>query len=97
MGEEGCGSSEDEKREKGERGGFEGRGRERDGSDGRRVVMEGLISVLYGCTEAPGVYRVSRFRHSDHIRGVAAGLCANTSQWPEDSQHPPGGEHEQVC
>lgn len=38
---------------------FEGRGRERDGSDGRRVVMGGWmgadLSELYGFTEAPGV------------------------------------------
>lgn len=37
---------------------FEGRkvGRERDGSDGRRVVMGGLIfHDCNGCTEAPGV------------------------------------------
>lgn len=39
--------------------------------------MEGLISLLCGCTEAPGVYRVSRFQCSDHLSGVTAGLLAN--------------------
>ena len=34
------------KRRRGEQGWFEGWGRGRDGSDGRRVVMEELISLL---------------------------------------------------
>lgn len=53
MDEEGCGSLEDEKEEAGEWGRFEGWGRGRDGSDGRRVVMEELISTVR-------VYRGSR-------------------------------------
>lgn len=35
--------------------GREGKGRGRDGSDGRRVDGGADLSQLYGCTEAPGV------------------------------------------
>lgn len=45
-------------------------------SNGRRVMMRRSdLSLL--CAEAPGVYRVSRFLHSDHSRRVAAVLCVH--------------------
>lgn len=42
-----------------------------------------------GCTEAPGVYRVSRFLHGDQSRRAAEVLCAHTTWSQEGSQHPP--------
>lgn len=61
-----------------ERGvGCEGRRKGRHCSDGRRVVMQGT-DLLELCTEAPGVYRVSRFLRGDHSR-QAAEVCVHTT------------------
>lgn len=61
-------------------GWFEGRGRGRDGSDGRREVMGGLIfQDRTGAQRLQGSRGCLGFRHSDRSRVVAVVLCVHTN------------------